>query len=105
MGIVAVLALLVQPDVLVHKEVHLGVGRINLGLGAFEQTKILDAVIGGVEQRGAVARPVQEFGDVELEVVLEERLKLGLYAFRGLGTAKQQKGGDCKNEKSHGAKI
>ena len=105
MGVIAVLALLVELDVLVHEEVHFGIGRINLGLGAFEQTKILDAVVGGVEQRRTVPRPVQELGDVELEVVLEERLELGLDTFGRLGAAQEQSAHYCKNEKFHGEKI
>ena len=85
-NIVTVLPLLVHGDVLVDVEVDFRVSRVNFGRGAFEQTKILDPVIGLRQECVLVPGSMDGLGDHELQIFLEVAFELLFYAFRSFRT-------------------
>ena len=79
--IVTVLSLLVHGDVLVDVEVDFRVGRVDVGRGAFEQTKILDPVVRLRQEGVLVPGRMDGLGDHELQIFLEVAFQLLFYTF------------------------
>ena len=83
--VVTVLAPLVHGDILINEEVHLGISGIDLGRSPFEQTKILDPVIGFILQ-GLLPRGSHRLRNHELQVFLQIAFQLLLNTVRSFRT-------------------